>query len=1229
MNNACRWPKLIAYSALLLVLSLATMPAHGQNSQGTILGHVQDATGAAVSGAKVTARNVNTGVTNEFTTNSVGDYVLVNMIPGTYEVKVEDSGFKTEVSGNLILEVDQTLRQNFSLQVGQVKEVMTITADAQMVQTDNTTIGNVLDQKTIEELPSSGRDFNNLLGLVAGAGNVSGGSQVYWANHGLNSSFTEVSLNGERPESVNFMIDGVADTDSFFATSSAIPSEFAIQEFKVQSGLYSAEYGQGAGQVNVAIKSGTNQWHAQAYDYLQNDMFNPRSPLAEEQHLYEGGAIPQVTPWKQNQFGGTLGGPLKIPGLYNGQNKTFWFFAYDGGRRHWVPSNESAIQVPTDKERTGDFSDWPYPLYDPTTTVCNPNCDATTRTQFMGSGSQPNVIPSAEINAMGQKLANLFPLPNINCTLPCGNYLIPLHNSITTNNETFRVDENLGDKDRLYFTGNVRRDDEPHPSMVPYSGSKNSTSAQLFALNWERTISSTVINTARIGYNHLFFGTASETAYGPNLQANLGFVNAPETPAFYGIPNIGVNQNYNGMGNGNNGTFTKSGTYEFVDNLKMIRGKHSITLGVDVRRLREFETDNYLGTGNIGFNGQYSANCNRGANGCNLGSLGTGFGNSVADLLLSDPSSISGPFPLGVDYLHTVGTNLNLFAQDDIRVTSRLTVNLGLRYELPPAFHSINNSGWGFDPANGGSLDWVSKSFVQGIYSLAAAQTPPVTVNPAFLNCCIQNSLVPQDKKDFAPRIGLSWRPFTTDRFVVRAGYGIFYETYERYYDQVQNYDDNSLQTLLPASYPTGGEVGNEQQSLGPRLNQLWSAPINGIGGEGAGQGTGVFLLPSWDSVDFVGVDYILNQVNWPKNHNPYSEQWTLDTQFAVTPTLLLDVGYVGSHGLRLSTYYPFNAAVPPNVTTDACNYLFDASQATGGNAACATDPNFQPIDKRVPYPNLISMMYANANILNSNYNSLQVQLRQRFNHGLTYNVSYTWSKSLDEFSGQNVSGVAFSVQNPYDIRADRGPSSFNQPNRLTANGSWELPVGKGKRWSLGPANWVLGGWKASGIYTITSGRSLTAYGCSVCGPDEMGLGVFGTFASRYRPNQSADPNSGFTRSFTQWFNTSVFSLAPQGTYGNEGKGELRGPYFEDLDLSFAKQFPITERQHIQVRFEMFNAGSPWHHGAWFPDGGVTDLTFGSLVPHQSSADLVTPSQWAHDNLWQGHTIQLSAVYSF
>jgi hypothetical protein len=1235
MTAAIRWSKFIVYSTLLVVFLIAVTPTQAQNSQGTILGHVQDPTGAALPGVRVTATNVNTNISNHFTTNSTGDYVFVDMIPGTYRVKVESDGFKTEVSSNLILEVDQTLRQDFTLRVGQIKEVMTITADAQMVQTDNTTTGNVLDQKTIEELPSSGRDFNNLLNLVAGAANVNNGSQVDWALHGLNSNFTEVSVNGARPDSVSFLVDGVADTDAFFATASNIPSEFSIQEVKIQTGLYSAEYGQGSGQINVAIKSGTNQWHGQAYDYIQNDAFQPKSPL----YAYENSVTPIGTPLqplkqplKQNQFGGTLGGPVRIPFLYNGRDKTFWFFAYDGGRKHFG-GGLSYATVPTLLERGGNFSDWPYQLYDPATTQCTASgCDPTTRQPYTS-----NQIPTTEINSMGQRLASIYPKPNINCSftisptgqfVPCLNYAAAIYNSITTDNETMRVDQNFGEKDRVYFTGHIRHDYEPNPSIMPYSGTVAFTNGQLLGLNWERTLGSKTVNQARFAYNHQFYSSNANTAYGPNIEAQLGFVNTPPIPALYAIPVITLYDSYSniGIGSGGNGLSTKHTSFQWVDNLKLIRGKHTLTIGADIRRLREFEQDNYLGTGSIQFNGEYTATNPSGA-----GGAGPGTGNAVADMLLSDESYVSGPAPLGVDYLHTVGTNWNFFFQDDFRVTPRLTVNLGLRYEIPPNYHSIDNSGWTLDPANGGSLIWVSKSFVQNLEQIAAGQG--VTLNPNFVNCCVQNTLVPIDKKDFAPRIGISWRPFSTGRFVVRAGYGIFYDTYMRYYDQVQNFDNNLLQTQVPSTSYNNSGNGTAPASPDPPLNQLWLPPASAVQ---------LFSIQGWNTPAFSSV-LIQNQVEYPWNHNPYNQQWTLDMQYALKQDLLLDVGYVGSHGLRLPTYLALNAAYAPKVPSDPCNFLFDISQATGSNASCATDPNFQPIDTRVPYPNLPSNVYANANVLSANYNSLQVQLRQRFSHGLTYQVSYTYSKALDESSGIiNIGGLQAIVQDPHNVKGDYGPASFDQTHRLTANGSWDLPVGKGRRWSFGrpsgwknwalaePANWVLGDWKISGIYTATSGRTFSLYGYTGPTPDEMGAYFTCCGLERYRLNESSNPKTGFTQTLTEWFNTSVVSPPPPGTYGNSQKGSVRGPYIEDLDLSFGKVFPITERHQLQYRLEMFNVGSNWHSFGRIPDNNFTDGNFGSLVQSQSAPyTTVSASKWASLNLWTPRVLQMSLVYSF
>jgi hypothetical protein len=1229
MNPGMNKKSIAVFEVCMVIacLCLLAFPAQAQEARGTILGHVVDASGAVIKGARVTATNLSTNIANTFTTTGTGDYVFVDMNPGTYTVAVDARGFKKELSTNLILEVDQTLRQDFKLQIGGATETMIVTAEAQMVQTDNTTLGNVIDQKMVEDLPSNGRDITNFLGLTAGASNLSGGSQQAFNSHGLNTSYGEVALNGDRPESVSFMLDGVNDNETFFGGIASIPNEFAVQEVKIQTGLYSAEYGQGSGQFNIAIKSGTNKWHGQLYDYLENDYFFPRSPLTSEFNHAFSADEPLKTPWKQNQFGGTLGGPVRIPGLYNGHDKTFWFFSYDGGRRNWGTGVTQEVMVPTAAEKQGNFSDWPYPIYNPATTgqgaivpCTNPTqvpCDPTGRIQFPG-----NQITSG-ISAFAQNLLNLYPLPNVTCTLPCNNYILPLHRTFTSNNETMRVDENVGNKDRLYFTGHIRREESNNPSIMPYTGSSGFTRADLYGVSWERTFTSSVVNTLRIGYDRQYANSIPDTAYGPNLQEKLGFQNYPTLPYLTGIPDISLGSGFQSIGAASFGLLLNHQSWQLVDNLKFIHGKHFFTVGLDVRRLREHEFDNYTGIGGLNFSGAYTASdpADEG-----LAAQGVNFGSAVADTVLGQEITLTPPAPLGTDQLVALGYNWNFFFQDDIHVTKQLTVNLGLRYELPPNYHTLDNSGWNFNLANGGSISWVSQSFVNNIIS--QAQSEGLTPYLPYLNCCVPNTIVPIDKKDFAPRIGMAWRPFPSDRFVLRAGYGIFYDTYMRYYDLVQNFDYNTLQTTFPNTGYTPGS-GLETHTPEPALNNLWLPTVS----------SAQFFSTTQPWYPSAFSSPILNQIDWPKNHNPYNQQWTLDGQYALTPTLLLDVGYVGSHGLRMPTYWLFNTATPPKVTTDACNYLFDISQATGSNASCATDPNFQPIDTRVRYPNVNADFYANANIIGSNYNSLQMQLRQRFARGFTYLVSYTWSRSFDELSGvNNVSGNNGFVQNPLNIGEDYGPSSFDQPQRLTASGVWELPVGRGKRYSLGAGNWILGGWKMSGIYTLTSGRTFSVYGFS--GPSNQSYDEMGSaFTGRYRLNQEGSPYSGINQSPSLWFNTSVYSVAPAGTYGDSGKGSLRGPFFENLDMSFNKIFPITERQNLQFRLDIFNIGSNWHA---LNDFNGTNLipgndpsnnicTFGTLGGIINSNGTGCTPDWATPGarLWNPHTLQFSLVYSF
>jgi hypothetical protein len=1193
---------LVQIAALILLIWASA--AHAQNSRGTILGHIQDSSGAAIPGVTVTLKNVNTNVSAEFITTGSGDYTFVDLVPGTYALTLSKTGFKSAGSSRLILQVDQTLRQDFTLTVGEVTESVEVSATATMVQTDNTSLGNVISDTLIQNLPVNGRDFNALLGLDAGATYVGGGSQLYWNLHGLGGGeFREVSLDGARPDSVSYLIDGVTNNGNFFSVAANIPSMSSIQEFKVQDGLYSAEYGTGSGQVNVAIKSGTNQLHGSAYDYIQNDMFQPSSPIQAYENIVNGTNIPLKSPFKQNDFGGTLGGPLVVPKLYNGRDRTFWFFSYEGGRRHTVSGTSgAAIMVPTQQEKQGDFSDWPVPIYDPSTTGSQPAtaADPTGRTPFPG-----NKIPSSDFNAIAQKILAYYPKPNISCTMPCNNYAIPVRNSITTDTETMRVDENVSSRDSVYFTGNIRNDDEPNPSELPATGQISFSRSRLFGLVWQHSFGSTTINEARFGYNRLFFHEGVQTAFGPDLATQLGLKNSPDIPALFDLPVIDfTNDNYAGIGSANNGYTQRENDYQVVDNLKLIRGKHTLTFGTDIRRVQMVDEDGFTSMGELYFSGDYTAAAPNSSPMAQPAIIPSG--NPFADLLLGDPRSIAAPPPLGSDLMNLRGTVWNFFAQDDFHITPRITLNVGLRYELPLAYYSANNSGFAFDPANGGSMIWANQSFVTATKQavLAAGGTP----NPNWLGCCAANTLVAQDKHDFAPRIGIAWRPFATDRMVVRAGYGIFYDVYERFYDATQ-FDDDGLWTLATnPNYPA--TTGYEP--LSPlALNTLWLPPV-----------TSASLFSTATPPYNFGV-----QVNMPNNHQPYTQQWTLDTQYALTPTMLLEIGYIGSHAIHEPTQLLYGMGYLPAVAGDPCNYLIDASQATGSNAYCATDPNFSPVDTRTPFKNFGPGTYYNANILWSHYNALQTRLKQRFSNGLQYNLSYTYSHALDETSAiNNIIGTNDFIMDPHHPGLDYGNASFDQTHRFVATGSYDVPVGRGLRYSLGPANWVFGNWVVSGIYTLSSGIPYSVYAFPYfTATDQEGS----PFGGRVRANVVNNPFSGFSQTDTEWFNANAFAAPEPGTYGDEAKGLLRGPHFADLDMSFAKNFLITERHRIDVRLDIFDVGSNWHDQLLTPSSTIGNNNFGSLVPFQSSQYTISPAEWARLNLWTPRTIQLSAQYSF
>jgi hypothetical protein len=1189
---------------MIFLLASAT-PSLAQNAQGTILGHITDNSGAVIVGAQVTVTNTGTNVSRTFTTNATGDYVFVNMNPGVYQITVDAQGFQKAASPNLTLEVEQTLRQNFSLQVGAETQQVTVNADAQMLQTDNVTTGQVIQGDLMERLPINGRDFSNLLQIGVGTTITPGGIQsTGYVLHGVNPSFKEVSVNGAHADSISYSIDGITDTDFFFSAPTNIPGELAIQEFKTENGQYGAQYGQGSVQVNVAIKSGANQYHGSAYDFLQNDFFQPDDKPTAATNQLTGQNLPTHLPFKQNQFGGTLGGPASIPHIYDGHDKTFWFFSYDGARQR-KGNAPSTLVVPTTQEAQGNFSDWPYPIYDPATTVANPaynpNAPASPtnspviRQQFPG-----NIIPSGRINPVAAKLVPFFQTPNIasctNLATDCKDFAASVSNTIDTDIETFRIDQNFHNYDHVFFTGIFSRDDVVNPSVKFGQSGSSFARSRLFGLTWEHTFSSNTLNQATLGYNRQHFFTGQSTANGPDLATQAGFANSPNIPAYFDLPSICF-FTYDCIG-GSNPYEQWDNVYQGVDVLTLIRGRHTFNMGIDFRRVNLKDRDSYTAMGSVYFNGQYTASVPSFA-GNNLSSGdGPYEGNAYADFLLGQTQTAGGPPPNGSDLYWLWGNNWNVFFQDDIRVTPYLTVNAGLRWERPTSFHSIHNSGYAFNPANGGSLIWADRNFVNPI--LAAGG------NPNYLGCCTSNQLVNIDDKNFAPRIGLSFRPPSVDKLVIRAGYGLFYDTYNRFYDGTQ-FDENSLYNFVAAPYLS--TTGSETQSTAV-LSNLWSAPLT------ANQG---FTLPAWQAP--------FGQVYWPGNHNPYNQQWSLGFQYALSPTLLIDTNYVGSHGVHEATQLLINVANLPKAAGDPCNNLLDASQATGDNADCASDPNFQPIDTRQIWSNLPPTLYANANLLNSSYNSLQVQLIQRPVHGLQYHLNYTYSRNLNESSGiNNITGEGVGggglIQDPHNVGRDYGLSSADQTHRVVATYTYDLPAGRGHWLDVKHWNWLIGGWNTSGIYSISSGFPFTIIG----GASNDQVSGNGGWAGRIRANYSGSHATGFNRSLSEYFDTTQYVTPPLGRYGNVSRGSERTPYFTNFDASFGKAFAITERQHLTYRAEIFNLGSTWHSSTssgngLFPDNNVASSTFGSLLHNNP--------QIGNANLFNPRIIQMSLQYTF
>ncbi len=1150
-----------AVSMCLLAIALASGSLLAQTSAGALVGLVRDAAGAAIPNAKVTVTNTETNITSRLETDASGNYSVPSVPPGIYSVACEHPGFKRITVEPVTVSVNQTVRVDLSLPVGDASESVTVQEYTSLVQTDNATIGQVVTTRELTELPLNGRDFRNLLSLNPGVTQPHDGiaTSASIRLSGFNDSLRLDSINGARPSSVSYLVDGVSMNEPLFEYPSQVPAIEAVDEFKLQNALYPAEFGSGVGQVSIAMKSGTNELHGSLWDFLRNDDLQKFQPRFHTK-----------TPLKQNQFGFVTGGPVFLPKVYDGRNRTFFFVSYNGGRR--ASGSYGVTQMPIAAEKQGNFGTWPTQLFDPLSAVLTPGAAVpVAKTPFAG-----NQIPASRFSPQSANLLKYWPTPTFDCQNPCNNYTGALESHVSTDQYSVRADHNFSANDRIFWQFLHATEAAPIPNLVPLSGLTTGQTSWMSSAQWTHVFSPRLINELRLAYNHFNFGQTFETeASGIVYWQQAGLKNLD--PGYAALPAILTGTQYSSIGNGGSVPFLNiSNIQQYVEHLSFITGKHNIKMGVDYRRGRNTDISGFQGNGVITFNGEYTAQ-----NPTLLQVAGKpGTGNGFADFLLGYASLAAGtPFDSGAGRFWN--TDVNLFVQDDIRLTPQLTVNLGMRWEYRGPWYEKSGGGKTFDYSYpGGRALYRDKNFVDQVN------------NPIFASCCTASSVYNPDYKDFAPRFGLAWRPLAnSSRIVVRSGYGIFYDVIDRYYDTLpytinqpyilptlpsttglESQPPLDLRTLFPAPLPIG-----QRQFVAPYCQ----APATSA----TDPATGVITVTN--QCFGQGLQYAL-----PNNKTPYTQNWGLNLQIELRPRMLLEVGYQGSHGLRGQRQAESNNAILPPTTGNPNNSNQFASQCPPGTypASCS------PLQSRVPYSNFIPQLATYIDDNASTYHALTSKLEQRFSSGLQLLTAFTYSKTMDSVSEIQTQGgdVKNVPQYAYAKNLEHAVAAYDQTLRFITSALYEVPFGKGKHWlnTGGVVNALLGGWQANSILTFASGLPYTI-SCE-CGDRSQ----TGNDKNVERENLVGNPfPSGFQKTIYQQFNTAAFATPALGTLGTVGRNTMRGPGQRAVDLSLFKNFQYKERFRAQFRAEAFNLMASPYYTNIYPGFNASGTDFGSLVP--------------------------------
>ncbi len=1113
------------------VLILAGAPAVAQSTYGTLLGTVKDASGAVVPKANVVVTEVETNISKSATTDNLGDYEIPNLLPGTYDVSVAAQGFKKFVQRGVPLDPRATVRVDAKLEVGQVQTEVQVTGAPPVITTETGTVSDVEKNQQISQLPTNYRGTStsplNVITTIPGVQVDPGGAT------GPNS----ISISGSHPAQNEVSVDGFSVTSPRFngPLVEMFPSTEEIAEVKITSQLAPAEYGQ-VGDISFVGRGGTNDYHGSLFEYLQNDALD---------------AIPAFANGKpkkrDNTFGGAIGGPVRLP-HYNGRNRTFFFFDWESNRQH--ASSAVTQRVPTQAMLNGNFS----ALCSSYSSggVCTDPGGIQLVNPFTGQPYPNNQIPSSQFNAVSQKvLSTFYPAPNFSNPNPLdtrNNFRFNFPSPITTNLFDVRIDQRLSGKQSLFGRFSWKKSTKSIPLGLKAGSQDNVVDPKAFVLSHNYSIRANLLNEFRFGHNRqTTLVTYSRFPDGAKLISDLGLQQLGPFPPGSALPDF----NFDGASGitGSPGAREErlgEHKYQIADNFTWIRGRHTIKAGLDVRELRSADFESFTAADNFGdyfFNGGFT-------------------GHDFADFLLGLPS-FTQVVNAGPDF-DGHARAYGFFGQDSFKVSPKLTIDYGVRYEYHPPFHDDSLQIANFNRATGAvvvpndaSLKLATVPFLQSINACSLPTPNPTTYGlfPCTPVQTAQQAGIPEtlrfgDKKKILPRLSFAYR--LSDKTVIRAGAGLYDET-------ILGTIFYSLTGIHTSDYRAFINSFSNGQPAIQFPNTKSNASTTGVG-------------PAGDAVFGTA-----NQIDF---HDPYASQWSFTVERDLGLQTGLRVTYTGMRSVGLATSPDLNQIRPQSTPYDP---------------------------RQKPFPNW-GVIKSRDNGGSAIYNGLEAVVTHRFSQGLFFQSSYVWSKNLSDAEGDNPNGGfpgenGSRLKNRFNLHANYGNVSFTRRHRGLTTSVIDIPVGRGKRFggSMNPIlDGIIGGWRTTNVLLFQTGPYLTPFYSG--GTDPSGTDAPHRAIGSQRPDRlPASACTGLTSSQGRLFGRNCFFYGWPGAigrFGDSGVGILTGLGTISWDFGLSKSFSLTER--TKLRFESTFTNLPNHVNLGAPSMRANSGSFGTISSVQN-----------------------------